>query len=303
LSYNVAETMTIAFTSGSLAGTNSSNIVVSPAAVSKLGWTTQPGGARVGAVFTTQPVLKSQDAFGNASTNGLPASKPVTISLSSGTGPLLGTTSVDLGAAANKGVFNFSDLRIDTAGTNEQLTASAGGLTSAVSATFSVAKGTQTISFGSLANKTYGDSPFALSATASSGLAVSFAILSGPAGVSGSTLTITGAGTVSVQAIQSGDTNWNAASATQSFAVAKALLGVTADNKSRSYGSANPAFTASYSGFVNGETLATSGVTGSPSLSTTATTNSSVAGSPYPITPATELSARPIIVSFSATAP
>src|SRR5204863_205779 len=52
------------------------------------------------------------------------------------------------------------------------------------------------------------------------------------------------------------------------------------------YGAANPSFTASYNGFVNGQTLATSGVTGSPSLTTSATTNSSVAGSPYTITAA-----------------
>jgi hypothetical protein len=68
--------------------------------------------------------------------------------------------------------------------------------------------------------------------------------------------------------------------------VNKAPLTVTADNKSREYGAANPTFTASYSGFKNGQTLATSGVTGSPSLTTTATPTSSVAGSPYAITAA-----------------
>src|SRR3989442_2486476 len=61
---------------------------------------------------------------------------------------------------------------------------------------------------------------------------------------------------------------------------------VTADNKSREYGDANPTFTASYAGFKNGETLATSGVTGGPSLTTTATPTSSVSGSPYTITAA-----------------
>jgi hypothetical protein len=63
--------------------------------------------------------------------------------------------------------------------------------------------------------------------------------------------------------------------------IVPATLTVTADNQSRTYGTNNPALTASYSGFVNGETLATSDVTGSPSLTTTATTNSA-AGS-YPI--------------------
>jgi hypothetical protein len=61
---------------------------------------------------------------------------------------------------------------------------------------------------------------------------------------------------------------------------------VTADNKSREYGEANPTFTASYSGFKNGETLLTSGVTGMPSLTTLATGSSPVIGSPYTITAA-----------------
>jgi hypothetical protein len=53
--------------------------------------------------------------------------------------------------------------------------------------------------------------------------------------------------------------------------VTKATLTVTADNKSKVYGAPNPGLTASYSGFKNGETLATSGVNGSPALTTTAT--------------------------------
>jgi hypothetical protein len=56
--------------------------------------------------------------------------------------------------------------------------------------------------------------------------------------------------------------------------VSPATLGVTADNQSRLYGAANPVFTASYAGFVNGDTLAV--VSGSPSLTTLADTNSPV---------------------------
>jgi hypothetical protein len=41
------------------------------------------------------------------------------------------------------------------------------------------------------------------------------------------------------------------------------MLTVTADNASRAFGAANPTFTASYSGFKNGQTFATSGVSGS----------------------------------------
>ena len=47
-------------------------------------------------------------------------------------------------------------------------------------------------------------------------------------------------------------------------------LSVAADSISRFYGLANPVLTATISGYVNGETAATGGVTGSPLLSTTA---------------------------------
>ncbi|HWB10985.1 MAG TPA: Calx-beta domain-containing protein [Pirellulales bacterium] len=56
--------------------------------------------------------------------------------------------------------------------------------------------------------------------------------------------------------------------------VAPATLTVTADSKSKVYGSANPAFSAIISGFVNGDT--TSVVTGTASLSTVATSASGV---------------------------
>src|SRR2546428_7014849 len=70
---------------------------------------------------------------------------------------------------------------------------------------------------------------------------------------------------------------------TGELTITKATLTATADNKSREYGDANPTFTATFSGFKNGETLTTSGVTGSPSLTTGVTATSAVAGSPYAI--------------------
>jgi len=92
-----------------------------------------------------------------------------------------------------------------------------------------IGKADQTITFGALPNKTYGNTPFMVSATASSRLAVSFSILSGPATIAGNTVTITGAGTVVVRASQPGDTSYNAAPAQdQSFSVAPAALTVTA---------------------------------------------------------------------------
>jgi RHS repeat-associated protein len=92
-----------------------------------------------------------------------------------------------------------------------------------------VNKASQTITFTAPASPvTYGVAPIALSASASSGLAVTFSIVSGPGTVSGSTLTITGAGTVVVAANQAGNTNYAAATqVTQSVVVNKATPTIT----------------------------------------------------------------------------
>ena len=93
----------------------------------------------------------------------------------------------------------------------------------------------QSISFAPLANKTYGDAPFSVSATASSGLPVSFSA-SGTCKVAGSTVTITGAGTCTITAAQAGNATYNAAaSVTRSFSIAKASAKVTIGSLSQVY--------------------------------------------------------------------
>jgi hypothetical protein len=153
--------------------------------------------------------------------------------------------------------------------------------------TLTVAKADQTITFGALGTKSYGDVPFTVSATGgASGNPVTFTASPATActagGTNGSTITITGAGTCTVTAHQAGNTNYNAATdVPQSFTVNKATLNVTADAKSRPYGDANPALTYAITGFVNSDTQSV--VSGSPILTTTANATSSVAGSPYTI--------------------
>ncbi len=70
---------------------------------------------------------------------------------------------------------------------------------------FLVSKLSQFITFGALSRQVVGDAPFALSAISSSGLPVSFSVLSGPAVVNGNIVTMTGAGLVVLRAAQSGD--------------------------------------------------------------------------------------------------
>jgi hypothetical protein len=76
-----------------------------------------------------------------------------------------------------------------------------------------VNKANQSITFGSLANKTVGDPAITLGATASSGLAVSYATSdAGVAALSGNSLSFPGAGTAIITASQAGNADYNAAS-------------------------------------------------------------------------------------------
>ena len=73
-----------------------------------------------------------------------------------------------------------------------------------VDRTFSVIGIAQTISFDALPGRTQTDPPFALTATASSGLPVTFSVTAGPAIISGNVVSLTGAGTVVITAVQNG---------------------------------------------------------------------------------------------------
>jgi len=128
----------------------------------------------------------------------------------------------------------------------------------------------------------YGAPSINLGASASSGLPVSYA-LSGPATLSGTTLSFTGTGTVVITATQAGNAVYAAAAPVmQSIVVNTATLTVTPSGTlSRIYGTANPAFGYSISGFITPDTQANS-VTGSPILTTTAVPKSPVGT--YPIT-------------------
>ncbi len=79
----------------------------------------------------------------------------------------------------------------------------------------------QTISFDPISDKLTTASPFAVAASASSGLPVSYAVLSGPATMNGNIVSLNGTeGTVVIEATQLGNVQYNPASAvTQSFSV------------------------------------------------------------------------------------
>ena len=92
------------------------------------------------------------------------------------------------------------------------------------SATVSINVGaaTPTLTFAPIANVTTNATPFSVNATSASPGAVIYGVTSGPATISGSTVTVTGAGTVVLSATQAAAGNYAAATATASFTVTTA---------------------------------------------------------------------------------
>jgi len=154
---------------------------------------------------------------------------------------------------------------------------------------FTVNSVPQTISFPAISNVTYGVAPISLPAATSQNQPITYTV-TGPATLTGGhtllgqSLTVTGTGTVSATAsAAAGKYDAAATAVKQSFTVNPAVLTVTAQNLTAVYGAAIPALTSTMTGFVNGDTSAV--VTGSPVVSTTATTGSATGS--YPITVST----------------
>jgi len=95
-----------------------------------------------------------------------------------------------------------------------------------------------------------------------------------------SSVVVTVSGTYSLTASASG-----VASVTTNLNVGKAVLTITAQNATRAYGAANPAFTYAIGGFVNGDTQSV--VMGVPGLSSAATVSSAPGSYPIVILPGT----------------
>ncbi len=122
----------IAGVTGGEGGTNFGTLSTVPGTVKQLVFATQPGNAEYGSFLNLQPVVRTQDQFGNNSSSG--ASGSVTLAVTSGIGTLQGTASLDI----SSGKATFTDLKMSQAGTGYRLTASSGTLTPAVSNTFNI---------------------------------------------------------------------------------------------------------------------------------------------------------------------
>jgi large repetitive protein len=153
------------------------------------------------------------------------------------------------------------------------------GGTSATSAVdqFTYNLTTPTLSFAPIGAQAYGaNSSFAVSATSASSGAVTYSIASGPAKLSGSTMTITGAGNIVILASQVASGSYGAATAQTTVTVAKAFLTVTANAATMPYGGPPPTLSGTLTGVVGND-----GITASYSTNATAT---SAAGGTYSVT-------------------
>ncbi|HEY2537288.1 MAG TPA: beta-propeller fold lactonase family protein, partial [Solirubrobacteraceae bacterium] len=102
----------------------------------------------------------------------------------------------------------------------------------AVEQSFTIAKGSQTITFTKPADKSFGENSTTLTATASSGLTVTFesqtTSVCATSGINGEKVSFLAAGTCTIKATQTGSTNWNAAPPIeQSFTIAKGNQTIT----------------------------------------------------------------------------
>ena len=177
-SYNAASTVT-------------DNITINKANQAITFTSTAPAGAVVGG--TTYTVTATGGASGNAVTFTIDAASSGVCTIAGSTVSFagVGTCAIDANQAGNA---NYN-------------------AASQAQQSFSVGKGSQTITFPNPGAQTYSASgTFAVSATTTSGLAVTFTSTTpGVCTVAGSTVTIVSTGTCSINADQAGDANYNAA--------------------------------------------------------------------------------------------
>jgi hypothetical protein len=194
---------------------------------------------------TTTYTLTSRNAYGTKSAS-------VTVTVQGGTAPTLQLAAVatqTYGAAPfaasatsnSAGAITYSVVSgpATVSGSTVTLTgvgtvtlqasqAAAGSYTAATAQTsFVVNPGSPALAFISVPSQTFGAAPFVVSTTTKSGGSIAYSVVSGPATVSGNQVTLTGAGTVMLQANQAAAGNYTAATATTTFSVTTAT-GTTA---------------------------------------------------------------------------
>jgi signal peptidase I len=130
-----AGTYTLTATASGLTSAVSTSFTIAAGPASRLVFTSSPSNALSSSAFTTQPVVTMLDTFGNTVTTSTAA---VTLAITTPGGATLTCTANPKNAVA--GVAAFAGCRVDKAG-SYTLTASAAGLTSVASSSFTISAG------------------------------------------------------------------------------------------------------------------------------------------------------------------
>lgn len=215
--------------------TISGNILTIEGAGSVQIWAYQNGGSGYMAATPVQQVLTVNKAYQSITFDPLTAKTigdaPYTLMAHASSGLNLTYSSSDVSVATIDG----NTVTLVGVGSTT-ITASQNGngnyyAASPVDQVLEVNMGTQSITFGPLDAKTFGDAPFDLTATASSGLAITYSSSDETvATIEGSTITILGAGSTTITASQTGNINYYPASSVdQTLIVNKADQSIAFD--------------------------------------------------------------------------
>ncbi|MHA7108989.1 Calx-beta domain-containing protein [Sunxiuqinia elliptica] len=168
--------------------------------------------------ITTQAVtsITSTTATANGNISGLGVPNPTAhgVCWSSSENPTTADNKEDKGAASTTGAFSASltSLNPNTTYYVRAFATNSAGTVYGTQVSFTTLKKSQNITFSQLTDRTYGDADFNLTATASSGLPVSYSSSNtSVATIAGNTVTILGAGSTTITASQAGNATYNSA--------------------------------------------------------------------------------------------
>ncbi|MEO6490473.1 MAG: YDG domain-containing protein [Ferruginibacter sp.] len=165
--------------------------------------------------LSAPPVVTAASPSGTVGTvfnyNIVATNNPGSYAISSGTLPAGLTLNPTSGLISGTPTTAGGPISVEVTATNGS------GTSAPATLSFTIAMGNQTITgLPATDSKTYGDIPYSLSATASSGLTVSYSSSNtGVATISGNQVTIVGGGSTTITASQAGNSDWNAATPVQ----------------------------------------------------------------------------------------
>ncbi len=114
-------------------------------------------------------------------------------------------------SGATSATFTKAGVTAADVGTYDVVVTNAYGTATSRSAVIALNQQAQTITFAALADVPFSATPLTLNATATSGLTVTFSVVSGPASITGNQLTLLGTGAITVRATQPGNGSYLAA--------------------------------------------------------------------------------------------